>query len=208
MGQRSIGQFLEERARTRRIAENRRIAEERMRAGEAAALAKLEAEERKAARDIAAEKRSAALRRELKAIPQAKLPEDIALAKARTDKIRADLASPEGKAGGLSPAQELSLNKELKKSEELVIGNIDDPQSKPDMDFINEFGNKPYYYDQREVPGRLYGTNLKGSQIPLPVREINGKPTQLTMAHIREIAATEGMTIEQIINALGILGGE
>lgn len=199
MGERAIGTFLGERAR-REAAEAARTREvQRIREAEAAALAKIEAAETKVEREKAAKELEFERKKELRGIPTAKTPEDLERIEAQTELARKRIAKIdvelEGKEpAALTPSQRLALDKELKKSEELVIDNMNEPSSKPDMEFINKRGDNPYYYTQIEEPGKLWGVNLVGKKIPLP--------RGLTMSQIRASAVKNNVDVETILRAL------
>lgn len=206
-GQRAIGQFLGERARTEKLAESRRAEKVALGETEKKALATVRARELKTAatrakeeRVITEQKRREGVRAEAAAIPSPQTTQQIALEKAKLDKMTADVESSGGPEA-LTPSQSLALNKQLLKSKSQASEFPENPASQADMDFVNRFGNEAMYLRQIEVrdpnfflPSGLEGTQLKGQEIPLP--------RGLTMDRIRAAAEKNGVDIETILRAL------
>jgi hypothetical protein len=109
------------------------------------------------------------------------------------------------KKEGLTPTQQLSLTKHLDASEEIIIANLNKPDMAPAIKTLNEQGDSKFFYRQGEVPGKIFGTNFEGEQVPLPIRNINGVDTQLTMSMIRDAAKKNKVSVEVILQGMGII---
>lgn len=100
-------------------------------------------------------------------------------------------------SGALTENQKRQLDEAVAK-EEFQLGDLDDPTIAGSMDFVNKYGDKPYFYIQRAEKG-WGGTTLKGYRLPLPV--VNGQ--QYTAKDIYELSAqNNGMPIEEVLTIL------
>ena len=101
-------------------------------------------------------------------------------------------------SGALTENQKRQLDEVVAK-EEFQLKDLDDPTVAGSMDFVNKYGNKPYFYVQRAEKGWGGSTALKGYRLPLPV--VNGQ--QYTAKDIYELSAqNNGMPIEEVLTIL------
>lgn len=101
-------------------------------------------------------------------------------------------------SGALTENQKRQLSQAIAE-EEFQLKNLDDPTVAGSMDFVNKYGDKPYFYIQRVEKGGWSGTKLKGYRLPLPV--VNGQ--QYTAKDIYELSAqNNGMPIEEVLTIL------
>ena len=100
-------------------------------------------------------------------------------------------------SGALTENQKRQLSQAIAE-EEFQLKNLDDPTLAGSMDFVNKYGDKPYFYIQRAEKD-WGGTTLKGYRLPLPV--VNGQ--QYTAKDIYELSAqNNGMPIEEVLTIL------
>lgn len=87
--------------------------------------------------------------------------------------------------------------------EEDINKDPTDPAVVPLMDHVNNVGSRPYYYKHEEVTDPLLGgPTTKGRKIPLPK---NPQGQQITMDMVRNAAAANNTTIEEILKAINAL---
>ena len=101
-------------------------------------------------------------------------------------------------SGALTENQKRQLDEVVAK-EEFQLKELDDPTVAGSMDFVNKYGNKPYFYVQRVEKGWGGSSELKGYRLPLPV--VNGQ--QYTAKDIYELSKqNNGMPIEEVLTIL------
>jgi len=118
----------------------------------------------------------------------------------RAYKLEPAPKTPTPSAPGVKAKREMDISAKIKESEQKIVGaKPDDPQVQAEIDFFNQYSDKPYVYVIGETPGKLYGTNPAVMKARLG--KINGK--QVTAQDIYHTATTNSMTVEEVLEQLG-----
>jgi len=130
------------------------------------------------------------------------------------------------KTGGVKPSEEqrielyrIRLNNTLKKDradqlydlakvEADLAGEYDKAENLGKINFINTISEQPEFIYQWREPGKLFGENVKGKKLSLPVIDYEGKPYQLKAKDIAETAAANGISEKEFLRKLGVLGDD
>lgn len=104
------------------------------------------------------------------------------------------------------------IDQKIRSSEEVIQWNVSTAEaniadkglsedSMGDMAYVNIYGNKPYYYYISDKGGF---TGIVGRRIPLPT--LPGG--QMTTQQLYEYAQSRGISVEQVLDGLGLLPEE
>ena len=121
------------------------------------------------------------------------------------------LGQPTGKTGMagqqmLTPNQKRQQRKDVLGVEEKILSNPDNPAVQAHIRYFNQNANAPYLFKWEKGKGGLFGGKGKAIKIDLPARPRTkgGKAVQITLDDIRKTMKEEKMTLDEVLNKLGI----
>lgn len=109
--------------------------------------------------------------------------------------------TPPAEQPGVKERRDIATSKDVAKAEETILSNPENPAIAGHIEMFNRSSTAPYIFIQKEVPGKLYGTNIETAKIQLP--KINGK--QATAKDITFTAEENGLTVEEVLMKLGVM---